>query len=172
MNGRKGTAAKPSCTRFCQKRTNSDSKEDTYSDRPISSYTCVLRILQRFPGIPHDTVDRESRQSHRRNALENRPLHHDAPEVLDGRNMADLWSTSLCFQRLPRIRCSHRQNSRCAWMLYALVSQVGFVAFVPYVANEVCPGDTICSFDEPWMSNWAERLSNVRSVGDIAVRTE
>ena len=53
-----------------------------------------------------------------------------------------------------------------------LISQVGFVVFVPYVSNEVCPGDTVRSSDEPWMSDWAERLSYVRRIGDIAVRTE
>ena len=86
--------------------------------------------------------------------------------------MADLWSTVLGWQLLRRIRRSLRQNSRYTWMFDMLIPQVGFVAFVPYVSNEVCPGDTVRSSDEPWMSDWAERLSYVRRIGDIAVRTE
>ena len=136
-------------------------KTETYPDRSIGSYRRVLCTLQCLPRIPYDTVNRESGQSHRRYALENGPLHHHAPEVLDGWDMAGLWSINLRRCRLPRICRSYGNDSWHTWMLYTLISQVGFVALVPYVSNEVCPGDTIRSFDEPWMSDWAERLSNI-----------
>lgn len=117
----------------------STTKKDTYSNRSIGSYVFILCVLQGPSRIPYDTVNRKSWQSHRRYALKNGPLNHDAPEVLDGRNMSDLWSPILCCQRLPRICHSHRQNSWYAWMFYALIPQVSLVAFVPYVSNQICP---------------------------------
>ena len=135
--------------------------KETYSNRSIGSYGCVLCILQRPPRIPHDAMNGESWQSHRSNALENGPLYHDAPEVLDSGDVSHLWSTILCCQRLPRICRSHRHNSWYTWMLNALIAQVGLVAFVSYISSQICPRYTICSFDEPWMRDWTERLSYV-----------
>lgn len=134
----------PRPDRACLRLLSATSKlphqeKGTYSNRSIGSDSCVLCILQRSPRIPHDTVNRERRQSHRRYALENGPLHHHTPEVLGGRNMSDLWFTILCLQRFPRICRPHGHYPRYARMLYALIVQVGLVAFVPYVSGKVCP---------------------------------
>ena len=40
------------------------------------------------------------------------------------------------------------------------------------VSDKVGPGDTICSSDEPGMSNWAERLSNVRRISYVTMGAE
>lgn len=62
--------------------------ESTYPNRPPSPQRLVLGILQRPPRIPHNTVNRERRQSHRRHTLENGPLRHHRPIILNGRNPA------------------------------------------------------------------------------------
>ena len=135
--------------------------KETYPNRSIGSYCRILSTFQCPPRIPYDTVNRKSRQSHRRYTLKNGPLHHHAPEVLDSWDMAGDWFVILCWRRLPRICRSDRKDSWYTWMLYTLIPQVGLVALVPYVSNKVCPRDTIRSFNEPWMSDWAERLSNI-----------
>ena len=57
-------------------------------------------------------------------------------------------------------------------MLHALVAEIGAVALVAYVADQVGPGDAVSAFDEPWMGNWAKRFTNVRGVSDITVGGE
>lgn len=57
-------------------------------------------------------------------------------------------------------------------MLNTLVSKICLVAFMTDVSNKVGPRDTICSSNEPRMSYWAERLSNVRGISYITMGAE
>lgn len=73
-----------------QSNANLRIQDYTHPYRPIRPDSLIPRILQRPSRIPHNTVNRESRQAHTGNTLEHRPLHHDAPKVLDSRDMARL----------------------------------------------------------------------------------
>ena len=57
-------------------------------------------------------------------------------------------------------------------MLDTLIPKICLVAFMTDVSNKVGPGDTICSSDEPGMSNRAERLSDVRRISYVTMGAE
>ena len=57
-------------------------------------------------------------------------------------------------------------------MLNTLISKICLVAFVTDVSNKVRPGDAVCSSDEPGMSYWTERLSDVRGIGYVTMGAE
>ena len=158
-NGRKGTAANPSY-KTCQPQSGSR-KGSTYTDRSIRPDGCVLCIFQCSSRVPHNAVYCESGQAHTGKALEDRPLYHNTSEVLNGRHMTNFWSNVLCRQGLPPIGCPHGHHSWLTGVFNALVPQIGFVAFMPNVANQVCPGNTIRRSDKPWMSYRAKGLSDV-----------
>ena len=57
-------------------------------------------------------------------------------------------------------------------MLNTLVSKICLVAFMTDVSNKIGPRDTISSSDEPRMSYWAERLSNVGGISYVTMGAE
>lgn len=50
--------------------------------------------------------------------------------------------------------------------------KIGFIPFVPDVADQIRPGDAVGGFDEPGVSDGAEGLADVGGVGDVAVGGE
>lgn len=82
---------------------NASSLANTHSNRSVRPYCRILRILQCSSRIPHDTMYSESRQAHTRYALEYRPLHHYASEILNGRHVPGFKLPFWCRQWLPRI---------------------------------------------------------------------
>ena len=57
-------------------------------------------------------------------------------------------------------------------MQQALIADVGFVAFVGDVADEVGPGDGVGGSDEAWVGDGAEGFADVGGVGNVAVGAE
>lgn len=53
-----------------------------------------------------------------------------------------------------------------------LVREVSLVPFVTDIADQICPRYTICSFDKPWMGDWAKGLPDVGGIGNIPVGAE
>lgn len=57
-------------------------------------------------------------------------------------------------------------------MQYPLISEVGFVALVTYIAGEVGPRDGVGTPDEPGVGDRSEGFANVGGVGDVAMCAE
>lgn len=57
-------------------------------------------------------------------------------------------------------------------MQYPLISEIGFIALVSYIASKVGPGDGVGPSDEIRVGDGPERLANIGGVGDIAMCTE
>ena len=57
-------------------------------------------------------------------------------------------------------------------MLRSLVPHIGFVAFVPNVANEIGPRDAVGGFNEVRMCDGAEGFADVGGVSYVAVGGE
>ena len=53
-----------------------------------------------------------------------------------------------------------------------LVAQVGFVALVADVADEVRPRNAVRASDQPRVRDRPEGLAHIRGVGDVAVRAQ
>lgn len=70
------------------------------------------------------------------------------------------------------VRGADGAHARLAGMEDLLVAEVGFVAFVADVAEEVGPGDTVRAADQPWVSDGAEGFTDVGGVGYVAVGAE
>lgn len=144
-----------------------------YPDGTPHPHPRVLGPLQRPAGIPHDTMDRERRQPHARKALKDGPLRHHAPVILDRRHVPRLErGDARAGTPFPRIRRPDGSDARFARVQDALVAEVGFVAFVADVADEVGPGDAVGGADEPWVGDGAEGFADVGGVGNVAVGTQ
>lgn len=103
-------------------------------------------------------MDRKSRQPHTRQALKHGPLRHHAPIILNRRHMPRMERPRRARYGmiLPRIRRADGGDARFARVENALVAEVGFVAFVANVADEVGPGDAVGGADEPGVRNGTE----------------
>lgn len=118
IKGRNGTAARPSCDHQSaiasatpyqtpSNNTGNDPRarigkqKETYPNRPPRSDRRVLRIPQRLPTIPHNTMDRKRRQAHTRHTLKHRPLRHHSPIILNHRDLLRLPCQPLAHRLLP-----------------------------------------------------------------------
>jgi len=156
MNGKNGTAARPSYVRVSTFGRTCRVEHETYTYWPIRPDSLVLRILQCPTGIPHDTVDSKSWQPHTRYALENGSLNHYGSKIFNGWHMSNVRSPICGRQWFSSVRRSRRQHPRRAGMLYTLIPQVGFIPFMTHISCKIRPRDAVGSFDEPWMSYWPE----------------
>lgn len=118
-------------------------------------------------------MDCEGRQPHARHALEDGSLRHDAPVILNRGHVTRL-EGARTGARLSRrgVRGSDGGHARFARVEGPLVAEVGFVAFVADVADEVGPGDAVGAFDEPGVGDGAEGFADVGCVGYVSVGAE
>lgn len=133
----------------------------------------VLHILERATAVPHHAVDRKRRQTHAGHALEDTALQHHGAVVFEGRDLAG--RRLVVLQLLVAVLVDQTQNAllaRCelnVGVQHPRVVQVGLVAFVADVAEDVSPRNTVGTADEPRVRNGAEGLANVGGVGHVAV---
>lgn len=116
---------------------------------------------------------RKSRQAHTRHTLKHSPLRHDAPIIFEGRYTAPLEAgRARARMVVSGVRGADGAHARLAGMEDLLVAQVGFVAFVADVTEEVGPGDAVGAADQPWVGDGAEGFADVGGVGYVAVGAE
>jgi hypothetical protein len=196
MYGRKGTTARPSCHRvrissctvlYCLtlllgKAEEERKRGDTYTDRSPSPHEHVLIVLHHSPGVLDHRVDRERRQTHTCDALEHGPLDHYHAVVLDegdaGCRPRGELSTGA---GTAHVACCHAPDDLvgrevlgvfvglAGWGEDVPVAQVGLVAFVGDIAEQIGPGDAVGGAHEVGVCDGAEGLAYVGGVGDIAV---
>jgi hypothetical protein len=135
-------------------KTPEKTKIHTHPDRSPRPYLRILRVLQKLPRIPHDTMDRKCRQPHTSDTLKDRPLRHDRPIILNCRDMDRL-------RRRRSLLGSQRRASGIPMLVVDVPSQpriplVRLVSFVADVANQVGPGDAVCTANEPRVGDGAE----------------
>ena len=176
MYGSKGTQARPSCGDPGQSFEMSSENKGclgAYSDRTVRPYRRIFDIFQSSAGVSYHRVDREGWETHTGDTLEGSSLRHHTPVVLNCRDMARLEPTRACASLIPCcVGRSRRSDSGDAGMENSLVAQVGLVALMGNITNEVSPRDPIGTFDKPRMCYRAKRLPNVGSVSDVTVSTK
>lgn len=172
----------------------------THPNRRPGPYECTFVVSQQPSGVLDNAVYRKRRQSHTGNALEHRPLRHDHPVVLYQRDVrrrpgdqrisipltvrpARGWVRTGCQRSSNIARCHALGDVRSLQVGGILVGfaggsqdapvpQIGLVALVDDITEDIGPGNTIRATDQPGVSDWPEGLAYVRCVGDIAVGGE
>lgn len=134
-------------------------------------------------------MDRERRQPHTRDALEHGPLDHHHAVVLDEGDAGcgpggELAASTGANDARAHIACCHAFHDLVGGEVLCVlvglagrgedvpVAQVGFVAFVGDIAEEIGPGDAVGGAHEVGVCDGAEGLAYVGGVGDVAVRGE
>lgn len=130
-------------------------------------------------------MDRERRQPHARDALEHGPLDHYHAVVLDEGD-AGCWPGGElgAGTGTAHVACCHALDDLVGGEVLCVlvglagrgedvpVAQVGFVAFVGDIAEEIGPGDAVGGANEVGVCDGAEGLAYVGGVGDVAVGGE
>lgn len=168
-------------------------KRNTYPNWHPGAQKCSLSPTHHTPRVPDDAVDSESRQPHRRKALENGPLGHNHAVILRERDFrrGPGRERVLRFpilaagrQRPAQVARSHAADYLVAGDLTGIsvrlarrgqrapVAQVCLVPLVADVAEKIGPRDTVGRADYPWVGDGAERFPNVGGVCDIPMGGE
>lgn len=164
---------------------------DTYPNRRPRAQQSTLIILKHTPRLFNNGVNRQRRQAHTGQALEHSPFGHDNAVVFDQRDGGRGPRRERFLRRRPRLRRAEGAGDVAGrhaeddvpvggGILVGLagrgehvpVAQVGLVAFVGDVADEVGPGDGVGGADEIGVRDGAEGLAYVGGVGYVAVGGE
>lgn len=173
----------------------------THPDRRPGTQEHHLGVLQHAPGVLDYRVDRECRQPHAGDTLEHGALGHHHAVVLDegdlgGRPGCQSVGRAAAGRGIGRrsglpgaqgpgdVARGHALDDVLLGEVlgvlvglagrgqHAPVAQIGLVAFMDDVADQVGPGDAVRGAHQVGMGDGAEGLANVGGVGNIAMGGE